>query len=162
MRFAQEWGTPQIIFLAQIEGTTFSEGDLCTLQCPEGKVPTYAELECKKGEFHPPGFFTKFYWDDSDIAMGFQVYCTDPVAIPAPGIKRGMSVWNHGQQHKFYETYNTIWNNATNPTIGWFYTWNTGPNEWAFKNNYAQYLVPESHYWPIYAYPPCSEVRFSS
>ena len=140
------------------DGTAFNEGDVCTLKCPEGKVPTFAELECKKGEFHPPGFLTKFYWDDNDIAADFQIYCTDPAGIPSPGIKRGMSIWNTGQQHNYYKVYNTIWNNATDPTIGWFYTWNTGPNEWAFKNDNAAYLVPESHYWPIYAYPPCSEL----
>ena len=120
------------------EKTLFAEDEMCTLKCPEGKVPTFAELVCKKGEFHPPGFLKKFHWDANDIAQGTQLYCTDPIPIPAPGIKRGMSIWNTGKQHHYYKTYNTIWNNATDfnttdPTIGWFYTWSQGPNKWAFK-----------------------------
>ena len=141
-----------------VEGDgVYQQGDRCTLQCPEGKVPTFAQLECKKGEFHPPGFLTKFYWDDNDIATDFQVYCTTAAEIPAPGIKRGMSIWNTPKQHEYYNTYNTVWHNETDYTIGWFYTWNTGPAQWAFRNEFAHLLDEKSHYWPIYAYPPCSE-----
>ena len=119
------------------EGTAFNEDEICTLKCPEGKVPTFAELICKKGELHPPGFLDNFHWDETDV---LKVYCTEPAAIPAPGIKRGMSIWNTGKQHHYYKTYNTIWNNPSDfnteePTIGWFYVWNTGVNRWAFKQD---------------------------
>ena len=50
------------------------------------KAPTFAKLECRGGELHPPGFFGgNMFWSDYDQENGFQVYCMEPDPIPDPG-----------------------------------------------------------------------------
>ena len=83
-----------------------------------------------RGEFHPPGFLGKFYWDENDD--DYRVYCTSAVHIPSPGIKRGMSIWGNVNQHNYYEKYNTVLA-SDDPTIGWFHTWNLGPTRNVFR-----------------------------
>ena len=48
------------------EGTDFNEGEICTLECPPGKAPIFAELICQQGELSPPGFFKNMYWSPLD------------------------------------------------------------------------------------------------
>ena len=148
-----------------MEGNSFQENEKCTLACPveTGKAPVFAELVCKKGELHPPGFLQNVFWSDWDMANGFKVECAERDEVPgmiftsfsdfkifiyeklrfkvchifkkiflAPGIKRGMSIWNHGKQADFYKTYSTIHNNPQNYTMGWFYVWNVNSNWYAF------------------------------
>ena len=57
------------------------------------------------------------------------------------------------EKANFYQSYNNIAENPIDPTIGWWYTWNTSPNKWAFGAAEEQALLPNSHYWPIWAWP---------
>ena len=74
--------------IACAEGDTIQHGSMCTLRCPQlsNLAPTFAELECKLGELHPPGFLLNAFWSDYDKQNGFQVNCAVPDAIPEPGI----------------------------------------------------------------------------
>ena len=73
--------------IACAEGETIQHGSMCTLRCPQlsNLAPTFAELECKLGELHPPGFLLNAFWSDYDKQNGFQVNCAVPDAIPEPG-----------------------------------------------------------------------------
>ena len=42
-----------------LEGIDFEPGEICTLACRGDRAPVFAQLVCKKGELHPPGFLKK-------------------------------------------------------------------------------------------------------
>ena len=73
------------------------------------------------------------FWSDWDMANGFKVECEVKDEVPAPGLKRGMSIWSHTKQADFYKTYKTIHNAPDDYTIGWLYVWNVNSNWFAFK-----------------------------
>ena len=89
----------------------------------KGTAPVFAELLCRKGELHPPGFLMNYFWSDWDMENGLKISCEIPDEVPEPGVKRGMAIWNSGQQAEFVKTYNLPSKHPSNFTIGWISFW---------------------------------------
>ena len=124
----------------------------------KGTAPVFAELLCRKGELHPPGFLMNYFWSDWDMENGLKISCEIPDEVPEPGVKRGMAIWNSGQQAEFVKTYNLPSKHPSNFTIGWISFWSLNHNWWAFQNEGDdELLIEENHVWPIMAYPRCTQ-----
>ena len=99
-----------------------------------------------------------YFWSDWDMENGLKISCEVPDEVPAPGVKRGMAIWNTGQQADFVKTYNLPSKHPSNFTIGWISFWSLNHNWWAFQNEGdEELLVEENHVWPIMAYPRCTQ-----
>ena len=136
-----------------VEGLKIKDGEICTPRCNEGLVPSFAKLICKWGALHPTGLMHDTIWTESDGKTGLQFKCAEKDRIPEmekdgikkPGLKRGMSIYNHWNQDAFYKTYDP-------KTIGWWYSGGPKPNSLSFTGKGDYKLLKDSNFFPMWGY----------
>jgi hypothetical protein len=109
-------------------------GEFMRLSCEETtengervkQYPSFKELKCEHGVLFPPGL-KNTEWSIHDwnaYGLNFTLSCQKMDEIPAPGIKKGASMWRHRQ------TGNIMSNFLNNPDIGWWYNWYPNVPKW--------------------------------